>query len=415
MLYAATLVAHKRLQLVAGGYCERQLRLVHLHPCLGRYGEGSRLLEVGIGGSVGCAVNLVDLISDVGRYGDVRALGGSTVIAELHIAVLARRRLHVDEEEAHAVVHHRLSHAATLAANEGSHLVAVGGKRFEHRRETHYGSHAHRIDTLVGVAPQRRLIVAAEVGSPHRGGSRSGRRHLPCWSLAYEVLLNHAPLGSGLLRISLVALFGALCEEEAQCGEKRILYIFHIVFLFKILLLDSLHRVNVAVYGDADDIHTSRNRVAGVPCDVYIAACVAVVPCHDTLAAHVADVYICIGVAVDSGTYLQLRVERRRIDVESALGAEEADAHRLAEGAHIAVGSIAYSARCLGYDVAVALYSDVNSLGLVATDGEHEDGSAVGQSYSLGIAARLACYVAHKAVALLQLYALHFYNSRHVG
>ena len=62
-----------------------------------------------------------------------------------------------------------------------------------------------------------------------------------------------------------------------------------------------------------------------------------------------------------------------------------------------------------------SLYGHVNSLGLVTTDGEHEDGSAVGQSYSLGIAARLACYVAHKAVALLQLYALYFYNSRHVG
>ena len=65
MLYAATLVAHKRLQLVACSYVEGQLRLVHLHPYLGRYGEGSRLLEVGIGGRVGCAVNLVDLISDV--------------------------------------------------------------------------------------------------------------------------------------------------------------------------------------------------------------------------------------------------------------------------------------------------------------------------------------------------------------
>ena len=89
--------------------------------------------------------------------------------------------------------------------------------------------------------------------------------------------------------------------------------------------------------------------------------------------------------------------------------------HRLVDGADIAVGSIADDARCLGDDVAAALYRHVHSLWLVATHGEHEDGSAVGQGYTLGIAARLAPYVAYEAVALLQTYAFHLHYSRHIG
>ena len=126
----------------------------------------------------------------------------------------------MDEEEAHAVVHHLLSHTATLAANEGCHHVAVGGKGFEDRAETHHGGHAHRINTLVRIGPRRHRGIASEVGSPSRGGSRGVVRHLPRRSLAYEVLLNHAPLGSGLLRIGLVAFLGALHEEETQCGNQ---------------------------------------------------------------------------------------------------------------------------------------------------------------------------------------------------
>ena len=62
VLDAAALVADESLKLIASGYCERQLCLVHLHPCLGRYGEGTRLLEVGESRILGCAVNLIHLI-----------------------------------------------------------------------------------------------------------------------------------------------------------------------------------------------------------------------------------------------------------------------------------------------------------------------------------------------------------------
>ena len=89
--------------------------------------------------------------------------------------------------------------------------------------------------------------------------------------------------------------------------------------------------------------------------------------------------------------------------------------HRLVDGADIAVGSIADDARCLGDDVAAAFDGHVHSLWLVATHGEHEDGSAVWQLYSLSITARFACYVAYKAVALLQTYAFHLHYSRHIG
>lgn len=62
VLDAATLVADESLKLIASGYCERQLRLVNLHPCLCGNGEGTGLLEVGEGRILGCAVNLVHLI-----------------------------------------------------------------------------------------------------------------------------------------------------------------------------------------------------------------------------------------------------------------------------------------------------------------------------------------------------------------
>ena len=134
MFYTATLIADKSLKLIARGNGKRQLLLVYLYPLFCGNRERTRLLKIGKLRCLGCAINLVYLILQVCCSRGIHSICGSTVIAKLHNAILVRRSLDVDKEEAHTIVKHLLSHTATFAANKRSHHIAVGGKGFEYWR-----------------------------------------------------------------------------------------------------------------------------------------------------------------------------------------------------------------------------------------------------------------------------------------